>query len=198
MGWLIFFLLLAILIFIYPLTAQIIFNSKGQRKVTVYLLPLGFLSCPWRLRLPIEKFSKKQPKKSLKERLSKKNRRIAQQSLPIIKNLIGKIYWHKTELQLLLGFEDAARTAMLAASVNIAAQSSLAVLYSHSKGYKKYPLIDIRPLFGQKSLSASADCIFSIRIGDIIINAIGILMVIRKENKKWQGNVKSKASCKQQ
>lgn len=198
MGWLIFFLLLAILIFIYPLTVQITFNSEGQRKVAVYLLPLGFLFCSWRLRLPVERFGKKQPKKSLKERLSKKNRRIARQILPIIKNLIGKIYWHKTELQLLLGFEDAAHTAMLAASVNIAAKSSLAVLYSHSKGYKKYPLIDVRPLFGQKSVAASADCIFSMRMGDIIINGIRIFMVIRKENKKWQGNVKSKASCKQQ
>ena len=187
MGWLIFFLLVIIFIFIYPLTAEITFSSEGQRKVAFYILPLGFLSCPWRLHLPLERFSKKELKKGWDELFSEKLRSIVRQLLPIIKKLIRKTYWHKTELQLILGSEDAAHTAMLAASINIAAKSSLAILYSHSKGYKKCPQIDIHPLFGEKSLSASADCIFSIRIGDIIINGIRIFMVIRKENKNDRG-----------
>ncbi|MGI5891651.1 MAG: hypothetical protein ACOX7H_02785 [Bacillota bacterium] len=187
MDWLIFFGALIVIIIIYPTTIEIQFNIDGKdTKTDIYFLPLSFLSINWRIKLPVNKLTS-EGHKSLKDRLKEQKLLLFKHSLPTFKKFLPSIYWRKMEIIFYAGYENATVTAMLAATLTITAKSIMAVIFTDSKGYKNYPLININPLFGQNKVHGSIDCIFSMRTGNIIINVIKIIKLRRKEKKNVRG-----------
>lgn len=164
-----------IAIIFYPIVIEINFSAGAKAKpcFTLYWRPLGS-RIP--LRIPIIRKNELDlsdipfPKKNQKKRFSFK-----------LRELIKAIKVKKLCLDMGIGLEDAAQTALLTGGVKIILSSFFPALSTVTEIFSERPVFRVRPDFNRPGFSLDSQCILESTWGDIIIKGLKSIERNKKE-----------------
>lgn len=170
-------ILILIIIIYYPIIIEVKFSTQSGKKTVfaAYWRPLGN-----KLKLRIPLIRKKnlnfntipwQKFKKAKQKKSKFYLKISQ--------LIMAIKIQKLSLDVVVGTEDAAQTALLSGGINIVLGILFPVLSSKFPVFEEFPTWHVYPSFKQSQINLKSLCILESTCGDIIFN--GLKSITRKK-----------------
>jgi hypothetical protein len=176
--WLIYLVLfLAIVFFIWrlPIFVNIIYLKNG----TENLLSVSILIFK-RLKLYTFKISPSDFGEEVAQRDNAANKSFSEQKdnlnslesltnldVNCLRQLIKSLYFEKLCFKLIYGFEDAALTAWSNGALYVLQGVFLALFNTYFK-IKEVPVISFRPIYERDFLEMELDCIFKIRVGNVI------------------------------
>ncbi|MDR1702692.1 MAG: DUF2953 domain-containing protein [Sporomusaceae bacterium] len=94
----------------------------------------------------------------------------------ILRELKNRLYFEKLRFKLIYGFEDAALTGLTNGALFALQGFFLAVFHSYFK-IKENPVIYLQSVYGRDFWEAEFDCIFKIRVGNVILIVLKMLKI---------------------